>query len=180
MRDQYVIRRNPDGSYGAPKLLTASSTFAFNLLPSLSPDAQTVVFDCSATGGASGVSLCRVGIDGSGFAVAVAPTSYTGGTSANEVHSGNLDPSGALVFEADWTAERVWRRTAAGSMAVVGNFENDNTPCLLPDGRIASLWLNRPGSTGVHELKLMPADGSSYQMLLESDDVLDVGLSCSE
>jgi len=49
---------------------------------------------------------------------------------------------------------------------------------VLPDGRIASLWLDRPDGEGLHELKIMTADGSSFYMALKEVDVLDRGLGC--
>ena len=52
---------------------------------------------------------------------------------------------------------------------------NDNAPCVLPDGRIASLWLNRPGSESQHELKVMTPDGSSYAMLVTGVDIEQLG-----
>lgn len=179
-RDQFAIHKSGDGSYGAPVLLTGASTFAFNLLPSLAPDGSSIVFDASADGGANAVTLCRVGTDGSGFAVALSPAAGPNATASNEVHSGNLAADGTLVFESDWNGERIWQRAPAGALTQIGDFNDDNTPCLLPDGRIASLWLNRPGGGGMHELKIMPPDGSSYRMLVENEDILDIGLSCGE
>jgi len=61
---------------------------------------------------------------------------------------------------------------------VVPAFTNDNSPCVLPDGSIAGLWLNRPGGTGDHELKVIQPDGSSYFMLVTGADVVDIGLGC--
>ena len=57
-------------------------------------------------------------------------------------------------------------------------FGNDNSPCVLGDGRIASLWLDRPGGEGLYELKIMAADGSSFFMTLKGTGVLDIGLGC--
>jgi len=63
---------------------------------------------------------------------------------------------------------------------VNASYSNDNSPCVLPDGRIVSLWLNRPGGQGFHELKVMAADGSGGVVLLPDVDVFDVGLGCGE
>jgi hypothetical protein len=54
-------------------------------------------------------------------------------------------------------------------------FNNDNAPCVLSDGRIVSLWLDRPGGPGLHELKIMNADGSGEQMLVQDADVVEIG-----
>ena len=53
-----------------------------------------------------------------------------------------------------------------------------HSPDYAPDGSIVSLWLNRPGGSGDHELKVMTSDGSSYFMLVTGVDVLDIGLGC--
>jgi hypothetical protein len=177
-RDLWRVRGTA-GSYDAPVLLTAQSTFDFNLLPSLTRDERAVVFDCSPSGQADSVSLCRVDLDGGGFQRLLAPTDGPGGAANDEVHSAGAAPDDTLVFESSWHGERIWRRDAAGALAQIGDYNNDNTPCVLPDGRIASLWLNAPAGNGGHQLKVMSADGARYQML-EPADILDIGLSCSE
>jgi hypothetical protein len=49
---------------------------------------------------------------------------------------------------------------------------------VLPNGSIASLWLDRPEGSGDHELKVMTVNGSSHFMLLPDIDVADIGLGC--
>jgi hypothetical protein len=72
-----------------------------------------------------------------------------------------------------------WLLPAGASTPVLlGDYGNDNSPCVLPDGQIVSLWLGRPGSSGLHEIKLMNADGSAYVMVLADQDVVDAGLGC--
>ena len=57
-------------------------------------------------------------------------------------------------------------------------FGYDSSPCVLPDGRIVSLWLDRPEGSGAHEMKVMAADGRIFFMLLPDVDVLDGGIGC--
>ena len=54
-------------------------------------------------------------------------------------------------------------------------FTNDNAPCVLADGRIASLWLERPGGRSLYELKVMAPDGSAHAMLLTGVDIEAIG-----
>lgn len=181
-RDLFVVRKS-GADYGAPQLLTAASTFPFNLLPSLTRDESAVVYDCSPTGSKVQASLCRVDLTGAGWTVTLAGSAGPGATAANEVHSGDYAPDGTtLVFEADWSAgnQRIWKRDGAGALSQLNPmFTNDVTPCVLPDGRIVSLWLNRPGNVGsTHEPKLMSPDGATFSMLMENVDVIDSGLSC--
>ena len=60
------------------------------------------------------------------------------------------------------------------------SFNNDNSPCVLPSGAIVSLWMQRPGGSSVHELKVMAPDGSSYFMIgsLLDVDIQDIGIGC--
>lgn len=69
---------------------------------------------------------------------------------------------------------------AAEPVKVNADFDNDNSPCVLPDGRIVSLWLLRPGGSGFHEIKIMGPDGGSHIMVLTDVDVFDTGLGCGE
>jgi hypothetical protein len=55
---------------------------------------------------------------------------------------------------------------------------NDNSPCVLPDGRVVSLWLLRPGGSGFHEIKVMDPDGTNQFMALTDVNVFDVGIGC--
>ena len=62
---------------------------------------------------------------------------------------------------------------------IEASFTNDNSPCVLPDGRVVSLWLNGPGNDpGLHELKVMDADGSNEFRVLIGVDVSDSGIGC--
>jgi hypothetical protein len=57
---------------------------------------------------------------------------------------------------------------------------DDNSPCVLPDGRIASLYLDRPGGPGYHELKVMNPDGTNPILVLLNIDIHDIALGCGE
>jgi hypothetical protein len=96
------------------------------------------------------------------------------------VHHADYSPDGSLVFEADWTGEQVWLAAAGPASAVRPQpaQSNDNSPCVLPGGYIASLWLGRPGGDGIHELKVSAPDGSEFAVLTPDVDILDIGLSC--
>ena len=57
---------------------------------------------------------------------------------------------------------------------IIRTFGNDNSPCVLPDGRIVSLWLENI----LHEIKVMSTDGSTFKILLKKTDVFDIGIGC--
>jgi hypothetical protein len=180
--DLWAVTRREDG-WSAPVLLTANSPYEFNHQPAISQDGRKVVFDGgNQPYGAEGTTICEVGTDGTGFRVVLTPAdSPPGFPTTGALHHPDYAPDGSIVFEADWAGEQIWRLPvdAAMPVRVTSQFNNDNSPCVLPDGRIVSLWLNRPGNPeGFHEIKVMAADGSSYLMVLTGVDVADGGIGC--
>jgi len=177
--DLFAVRRSA-GIWAAPVLLTGASPYAYNDLPAISADAATALFDCSPTSWPS-QAICEVGTDGSGFRTVLDQAdSPPGLPDVGGLRQADYTPDGSIVFEADWDGEMIWRLPPGASVPVRVNtaYTNDNSPCVLPDGRIASLWLNRPGGPGYHELKVMNADGSGGFVLLPDVDVFDVGTGC--
>jgi hypothetical protein len=96
------------------------------------------------------------------------------------LHSPAYAPNGqSVVFESDWDGEQIWRWTRANNSfeLIDSQSSNDNTPCVLPDGSVISLWLERPEGDGNHEIKHVAPDGS-YEMLLTDIDVHDDTIGC--
>jgi hypothetical protein len=129
-----------------------------------------------------------VGIDGNGFRVVARPSDSAGAPSDSYLNHPAYGVGGAYVFEANWPSgigggqsEQVWKLQTGSAAALLSRDRyDDNSPCTLPQGRIASLWLGRPGNTdNKHELKIMSADGSGEIMPLLDQDVIDADLSCS-
>ena len=175
--DLYASVRS-SGVWGAATLLTGSSTYNWHSMPALSADASTVLFDCDNDQSDVGEAICEAPTDGTGFRVVLTPADGPG-PQYNPLHSPDYAPDGSIVFEGDWDGETIWRLPAGSTTPVkVGGHNNDNSPCVLPDGSIASLWMDRPGGPSTHELKVMRADGASYFMALTDVDVYDVGIGC--
>ncbi len=180
-RDLFVTRRQGQ-KWTAPKLLTASSKFEYNAQPAISHDGKKVLFDCgSVPYGQEGTGICEVNVDGSGLREVLRVGSGWA-SDVKAMHHADYAPDGSIVFEAERTTdgERIWRLPVGKKQPVrLGDFGNDNSPCVLPDGRIVSLWLERRGSDGKHEMKLMKPDGQLAFMVMEGEDVLDTQISCS-
>lgn len=178
-RDLFVTRK-AGGSWSDKLLLTTSSPYAYNAQPAPTPDGKGVVFDCgNEPYGGTGNAVCSVGVDGSGFKVEAAPGSGFA-DEAIALHHPARAPNGALVFEMNRpdTGERIWSKQG-DQVVKLGDMSNDNSPCVLPTGAVASLVLTREGnSSGAHEIKLMSASGSESVMVLTDVDVLDIQLSC--
>jgi hypothetical protein len=178
--DLYAIKQS-GGAWTSPVLLTGASSFDYHHDASISADGSRVVFDCGADRyGQPPSSICEVATDGTGFYEVLSPSAGPDGSSSHALHHPDYTPEGDFVFEADWTAEQVWKlvRGQKSPFRVSPGAQNDNSPCVLPDGRIASLWLDRPGNPGYHELKVMNADGTGSIMILTGQDILDVGIGC--
>ncbi|MBN1963603.1 MAG: right-handed parallel beta-helix repeat-containing protein, partial [Anaerolineae bacterium] len=143
--DLYATRRT-DSDWSAPQLLTAASPYAWNDMPHLSADASRVVFDCGDEPyGASGTAICEASTDGSGLRVVLTPADAPPGlTAGGALHHPAFAPDDAVIFEGTWNqGEQIWRLAAGAATPELlsGEYGNDNSPCVLPDGRIASLWL---------------------------------------
>lgn len=177
--DLFAIARNGNG-WSAPVLLTGDSAYDYNAQPAISDDGSSVVFDCGdGEYAAPPAAICEVGTDGSGFRVVRTTEGRPQwGTVGCSLHHPDYESDGSIVAE---PACEIWRVETAGGgdpEVVTTQFANDNSPCVLPDGRIASLWLDRPGGPGFHEIKIMNADGSNSLVLVENIDVLDIGIGC--
>jgi hypothetical protein len=171
-------------SWSAPVLLTGASMYQYHGQPAIAADGARVVFDCGDESDTSaGTAICEVGTDGSGFRVVLTPADSPPGLPRPEGTSGTIHnpayaPDGAILFEADWTGDAIWRLPAGATepQPVASAFTNDNAPCVLADGRIVSLWRERPGNgQGLRELKVMSPDGASYAMLVTGVDIEEIG-----
>jgi hypothetical protein len=168
-----------DTGWASPVVLTSDSPYDWNDVPALSSDGARLLFECgNEPYGAAGTAICEVNIDGSGLRVVLTPDNAPAGFSpGGALTHADYAPDGSIVFEGEWNGSQIWRLPAGGTEAIpVGAaFNNDNAPCVLSDGRIVSLWLDRPGGPGLHELKIMNADGSGEQMLVQDADVVEIG-----
>jgi class 3 adenylate cyclase len=171
--DLWAIRRVA-GGWGARVLLTGDSPYAFHAAPSFSFDGARVVFECGDRQyGELGTALCDVGVDGTGFQVVLEPSRAPDGMPASAaLRQPAYAPDGGLVFEATWD-DRVWRLPPGGAVPerVGPSFANDLAPCVLSDGRVASLWLGGATSEGRRELKVMTADGADHLLLVTGVDI---------
>ncbi len=179
--DLFAITRT-DETWSEPVLLTGDSPYEWHTNPALSDDGSRLVFDCSAEAYADvGRAICEVNSDGTDFHVIWTPDDAPiGFTADGALHHADYAPDGSLVFEGDWGGEQIWHLStdAAEPILLNAEYSNDNSPCVLPDGRIVSLWLDRPDAEGYHELKIMNADGSEPEVLLPDLDIADIGLGC--
>jgi hypothetical protein len=180
--DLWLVESDGAGGWSTPALLTADSPYVYHSVPSLDPNASRVACDCGAEPyGAAGTAVCEVWLDATGFAMVWSPDlAPTGTAPGGALHHPSYAPDGGLVFEGGWTGEEIWSLPAGAvePARIRVDHNNDNSPCVLPDGRVASLWLDRPGSAGLHELELKSLDGATAEVILPGEDVLDAVVGC--
>ncbi len=181
------VTRKTGSTWGAPVLITGSSTAQWNNMPALSFDQQRVLFDCGAdTYPESGNNdACEVKLDGSGFRVLARPSTLPN-TRENFVQFPHDSLDGVLL-QGSWpiagsSPETIWLLPATGAPTPVARtFENAVSPCGLRDGRFGLLWLGRMGNAaGKHELTLAGRDGALISVLTPNLDVSDIGIGCSD
>ena len=180
--DLFVVRR-VSGVWSAPTNLTGGSPSPFNQRPAISDDGARIAFACGPTAGASapGTSLCEVGVDATAFRVVASAKSA--GASSTDAYVGSADfaPGGGLVAEASLAdVTQLWTVAPTGQASVVAaGVVSDASPCVFPDGRVASVWAGREPNSGLHELKVANANGGDATVLTPGVDVSDVGIGCS-
>lgn len=182
-KDLFAINKSGD-TWQRPILLTAASPFPYNLQPSISEDGSTVVFDCGDDpNGQPPTSICEVNTDGCGFRIVWTPEQGAMGAQGRPdvaLHHPGYLSDGSIVFEADWNSEQIWRLAGEGPPEVIASqYSNDNSPCVLANQCIVSVWLGRPGNPGTHELKVMDPSGKNFSMLRTGIDITDTGTSCA-
>lgn len=189
--DIWVTRRSSQG-WSAPLNVSANSPYAFNSSPNFDPQGAKLVFDCGPQPyGDPGTAICEVNADGTGFRVAVsaAPPEADGTSSGPYFHRPSYGPDGTIYFETSWPFERAAYLSPTTNQPVDVEpgalddhvFGDDNSPCVLPNGQIVSLWLGRPGNVdSLHELKIMPPTAASYFIVMPGEEVFDGGHFCGK
>lgn len=166
--DLYRTRRDSTSAiWQTEELLTGESTLSWNTRPALSPDGTRVVFACAdAPYQVAGTSVCVVDVDGSGFEVVVAPDDAPEGFGGEGVALGHPSwvTDDQIVFQADWALvnkPQIWRYTlgAPEPVRVAPSIFEDHAPCVLPGGRIATLYA--PGQPTEAQLKVMSPTGET-------------------
>jgi Tol biopolymer transport system component len=180
--DLYLIERDGEDWTGS-LLLTGGSPHTYNSSPRWSSDGTKVLFDCGPQPyAAQRTAICEVDVTTKTVTELIAPDAHpTLGYDTAALHGPDYTPDGkGIVFEADWDGEQIWTwdRASDTFTLVAPAFSNDNTPCILPDGSMVSLWLERPEGDGKHELKRVAPDGT-FQMLLTDLDIHDDTLGCA-
>ncbi|MFO0550663.1 MAG: hypothetical protein U0271_19875 [Polyangiaceae bacterium] len=184
--DLWITHRE-GSAYSAPSLLTADSPYAFNNMPAMTFDEQSVLFDCGAEpypeSGAT--NACVVRLDGTNLETLVRPDALP--NPRYDFIQFPHDSLDGVLFQGTWpigeeSPETIWLLPSAGEPTPIGaDFSNAVSPCGLRDGRFGLLWLGGPDNqAGLHELALVDREGKLIAVLTPGVDVDDIGIGCSD
>lgn len=180
-QDLFLLEK-VEGQWTQAQLITGVSHHKYNTEPVLSEDGTRVLFDCSPVPySQAGTGICEILVDGLLLSDIVDPSDNPLGPEGDfRAHHADYLPDGSIIFQADWAGAQLWHLPVGAEKArqVNPDISNDNRPCGLPGGYIASLWLERPGAIGVSELKISQSDGDGFSVLTPNEDVS--ALSCHE
>lgn len=175
--DLWAVTRDGN-TWTDPLLLTDESLYDYNHTASISADGARIVFDCGDLPYAGeGTAICEVSTDGSDFQVLLTPDDAPSGVaSGGALHHPDYAPNGDVVFQATWSGE-IWRLPQGGNEPepVSADFAGEGAPCVLGDGRIASIWTGQPGNDGMPVLKVMTPDGADFVVLVSRYAIEDIG-----
>lgn len=122
----------------------------------------------------SGMDFDENTVDGSNYNHLLAHTIL--GSSAAIIRP-SYENGGTIIFEGELNGEQCYRYNPAtpliAPVVINSSYSNDNSCAALPDGRIASFWLERPGGPSVHELRIMTANGVHESVLQLDTDFWD-------
>jgi hypothetical protein len=89
----------------------------------------------------------------------------------------SYEKEGTIIFEGELNGEQCYRYNPftpnVEPYVIDNNYSNDNSCSALPDGRIASFWLERPGGPSVHEMRIMSVSGIHESVLQLNTDFWD-------
>lgn len=175
-RFDLFLSRRTGTTWSEPTNIT-SNLSRNNRSPAISSSGEEVIFNCG-----DNICIANISNDNISPSILIEPSSIE---ELTQFGSADFDPlSNDIIFEGEGNSETIWRynRTNLSSQEISNNFNNDNSPCVLSDGRIASLWLNRPeNSDSLHELKVMDStniNSITHFMATQNTNISDIGLGC--
>ncbi len=178
--DLFVTTRGV-GAWGAPLALTIESPFSWHQNPAISDDGTRVLFQCGNDDW-DGHAICEVGVDSKGFRLVVTPADNPrGGPEMGTLHNPDYAPDGSIVFAANWDGDAVWRLPAGGGGPAAA-LADHLQPCVLPDGRIAAVymdWSKDESNPDIHIRVLDPDGGGVITVtILAQVETTNPGLGC--
>jgi hypothetical protein len=159
-------------------LLSGDSVYDVNTNPSISDDGTKILF----TGGDGGIgeAILEVGIDGNELREVIGQGDGPEG-SPTDVPIGSADygAGGSIFFQAGWNGGNQiwWLNEGSTTPGLFSSATNEMTPSVLSDGRLVTLWGDRPGNDEhVLELTLRYSDGGLLAALLPGVDLPEGGI----
>ena len=178
--DLFAVMRTGE-QWGTQQVLTGDSPYTWHMNPAISEDGSAVLFQCGDDSW-NGHAICEVGTDGTGFRVVLTPADGPpGGPDTGTLHNPDYAPDMSIIFTADWDGDQVWRLPAGASEPVF--VQGDLVwPCVLPDGRIAGVFLDwsTPGDAPDLHIRVSEPGGGGFitVTIIKNTEEVSGGLGC--
>jgi hypothetical protein len=160
-------------------LLTGDSAHDVNGNPSISDDGTTILF----TGGSGiGQAILEVKTDGTELRTVIDQGGGPEGSIADApMGTADYGPDGSILFQAGWNGNQIWKlEDGETTPSLFSGALNESNPSVLSDGRVVTLWGDRPGNDEhVLELTIRYPDGSLLATLLPGVDLPEGGIGCA-
>ena len=167
-RNDLFVSKNTNDVWSDLKSITENSPSNDNKNPAISADGTEVLFDC-------GENICIVNSDGSNFKTLIKPQDGN----FDAVRYADFGTKRDIIFEGDNGSEQIWiyNRETKKIIIMDESKANDNSPCVLSNGEVVSLWMEREREgDSIHELKVMT--NASHFMAVTNQDITDFGIGC--
>lgn len=177
--DILLLKRNGDVWDRSKDITISAASGRSDEEPQFSVDGSKVIWTSSNNWNAGGDEVVFAENNLNGNAYKELMNASRLGPSAKMLRP-SYQADGKIVFEGEVSGEYCyrWDPKTPGSDPVIINsrYSNDNSCTALPDGRIVSYWMERPGSAG-HELRVMLPNGQHLTVLQPGVDFWDFPLS---
>lgn len=156
--DLFISKQDNNATWSILKSISDSSPSTNNRNPAISADGKEILFEC-------GKNICLVNSDGTNLKTLIRLEDKPNTNNSWEsISNADFDTQGNIVFQGTFIATWPWRynRKTAEITLLNNKNNNDNSPCVLSNGDIATLWFDRAeNNSGNAELKIMNSTGTS-------------------
>ena len=174
--DLFVSKQDSNNTWSLLTNITSSSPSTDNKNPAISADGTEVLFDC-------GKNICLVNSDGTNLKTLIHLNDKPNTTNSWEsITNADFDTQGNVIFQGTFVATWPWRyKRETSEITLINNTNNnDNFPCVLSNGDIATLWFGRAeNDSGNSELKIMNKTGTRQVIAVKGDkEIFHSPLGC--
>lgn len=172
--DLFISKQENNSRWSTLKSLSDSSPSTNNRNPAISADGKEILFEC-------GKNICLVNSDGTNLKTIIHLEDKPN-NSWESISNADFDTQDNVIFQGTFIATWPWRynRKTAEITLINNKNNNDNSPCVLSNGDIATLWFDRAeNNSGNAELKIMNSTGTSQFIAITGEkEIVNSPLGC--